>query len=250
LWQLPIVYVGGVYFNFAWWTLALEVLFYAIAPLIILARPRGGVGRVVAFAALALVFVVAELPLRSGSGLGRLATNFLAYAPCFALGVLLASRDFDRRVLRATSVIGATLVLISLAGCGNSVLTGYGLLYAGITGQVQKGEPRFAVFSSFPMVWLGERSYSLFLTHFSVFGLVCHLTSLWIPSKGGLYFVTTRLVELPLAMLIAMALFQLVETRFARGLVTAGDLLPRLTWDGPATTYSRFVESATSEPKA
>jgi peptidoglycan/LPS O-acetylase OafA/YrhL len=234
--QLPIVYVRGIYYNFAWWTLAVEVLFYAVVPLVVLARPRGRSAPAVAAIAGAIVFVVAELPLHSSSPVGQLATIFVSYAPCFALGVLLAARDYDDRLLIAASISGAILVAGSLAGWGNNVLTGYGIFYAGIAGLAQKNAPRVAVLSALPMVWLGERSYSLFLSHFSVFGLVCHFVSVWVHGKTGRYLAVTRLVDLPLAILTAMALFQVVEAKFARGLVTARTVWPPLSWAIPTAS--------------
>ena len=79
-------------------------------------------------------------------------------------------------------------------------------------------------------MFLGERSYSLFLTHYSVIEITCWLTSMTVGGKGAAYFIATRLIAVSLSMLTAMALFRYVERYFATGLVTGDDFWPQ--WRG------------------
>ncbi len=81
------------------------------------------------------------------------------------------------------------------------------------------------VFSRWHLVWLGERSYSLFLTHVPVIVLVYQLTAMVLP-RGLEYLIVTRLIAVPLCLLSAMLVFTYVERRFARGLTTAGYFWP------------------------
>ena len=70
------------------------------------------------------------------------------------------------------------------------------------------------------MLWLGERSYSLFLVHFSVFYLVDNMIARFTPGRNAIYAVLTRGVGIPLGLFAAMLLFHFVERRQAHGLVT------------------------------
>jgi peptidoglycan/LPS O-acetylase OafA/YrhL len=85
------------------------------------------------------------------------------------------------------------------------------------------------LFSKPELVWLGERSYSLFLTHYAVIAVVCDLTAGEVSQKGVLYFAMSRVCSLIASLVVACALFQLVEARFAHGLATARQLVP---WGG------------------
>jgi peptidoglycan/LPS O-acetylase OafA/YrhL len=84
------------------------------------------------------------------------------------------------------------------------------------------------------MVWTGERSYSLFLIHFTVFAGVNYAVSWFIPGRTATYFALTRLLGVSGAVLAAMVLFHLVERRFARNLVTDRYFWPRLAPIGAA----------------
>jgi len=79
------------------------------------------------------------------------------------------------------------------------------------------------------MVWLGERSYSLFLFHFTAFAAVNWAVSLISPDKDLGYFFVTRFVGISIAFLGAMLIFHFVERRFARNLVTADQFWPPIS---------------------
>jgi peptidoglycan/LPS O-acetylase OafA/YrhL len=82
------------------------------------------------------------------------------------------------------------------------------------------------VLSRHLMLWIGERSYSLFLIHFTMFSVVNYVISHFVPQKDMTYFVFSRAFGLPLAFFGAMLLFHFVERRFARNLLTANEFWP------------------------
>ncbi|QEH38543.1 Acyltransferase family protein [Aquisphaera giovannonii] len=221
--QLPIVYLGNNLYNFAWWTLTVECVFYLIAPFLGMIGQRVSFGAVLIVVAMSAAAIVAEYAARVSWSVPVLGA-FLQYLACFAWGVILARVDFSRYTLLAICLMGAGLVAASGARLVENGLTGYGFLYAGLVGLAQTG--RITSLASPPMVWLGERSYSLFLTHFSVFGLCSHLTSLFTSGKDAGYFLISRLMGLPAAFLVAILLFTFVECRFAHNLETKDQFWP------------------------
>jgi peptidoglycan/LPS O-acetylase OafA/YrhL len=142
------------------------------------------------------------------------------------MGILLATKDFELK--QAYRLIGAGMVLV----VGGVILmshnyvyisvlhSGYGLFYAGVITLAFKLDG-FKKFLSTPiMIWLGERSYSLFLIHFSVFYLVDSTVARFTTDRTAMYGLLTRAIGVPLALFFAMLLFYFVERRQARGLMT------------------------------
>jgi peptidoglycan/LPS O-acetylase OafA/YrhL len=174
----------------------------------------------VAVAALQVPNAFAQGPLYSVKGL-------FVYASCFAGGVLVAAYDLPARWGRGAMVAGIVYSVLAFRWSALNVHVGWGLVCLGLV-IVALDEDTWPahLLSRWPVVWLGERSYSLFLLHYSVFTAVNHVVSLLVPHKGLRYYLITRGVEIPLTMLAAMAVFVLVEKRFARNLVTAGSFWP------------------------
>ena len=164
------------------------------------------------------------------------------------MGVLIAAKDFDLKHARLFFFSGVFLVFISsvypsvcmhlgssnhlAAWCASQnyppflLHSGYGLIFGGvITFAFNNGSFRNILSKPF-MLWLGERSYSLFVVHFSVFYLVDNIISRFITSRTTLYAILSRGIGLPVALFAAMLLFHFVERRFARGLVTANMFWP------------------------
>jgi peptidoglycan/LPS O-acetylase OafA/YrhL len=229
--QLAIVNFGWTAFNGAWWSLTLEVVFYVLVPvlLIVLARtwtPRGSkalLAAVAVAAAASLFFAVTPARIDPG-GLVQLGFAFL---PCFALGMAVARFDPSARTGAILVAIGVAGVLIALADKSLNVHAPFGLLWAGVVVVATNGSsPLRAWLAGRHLVWLGERSYSLFLVHFSVFYLIDYLLSLREPGRTALFDLLSRAIGLPLALLAAMTLFWVVERRQARGLVTADAFWP------------------------
>jgi len=231
--QLLILNFSGVSYSGAWWSLQVELLFYVLAPLAVYALNR----RVAWPAILAAAVCVGSVSLAAGTikdaepfhrpllGTGLF---FLLYSPCFFLGTVLARFDLGGRR-------GGNLLLVSgLIGILAAPMVSwvpfsipYGLFYAGLlTLSLQRGHFLERFLTHPLLVWLGERSYSLFLVHFTSFYATNYVLSHLCADRSVAYGLATRLIGLPLALLAAMVVFHFVERPFARGLVTAESFWP------------------------
>ena len=230
--QAGIVNLGWPIYNLAWWSLTPEIYFYLLVPLIVttkrtwVSRRRSGVvlwGVLIA-ASIALWHPVYSFPtVHPGS---RTLLQFVAYLPCFFAGVLLARGDYSRRVGAALTASGVAWLIASQLVPRLNVHAAFALFYMGLVVLTTSHGVLQRFFARPLMVWLGERSYSLFLTHFSVLYATCHVGSLLFPTRTIGYFLFTRGTGYPAMLLVAMLLFSIVERRFARGLVTADAFWP------------------------
>ncbi len=222
--QIGIVYWGNQLFNWAWWSLTIEIIFYLLVPLLvpIVQRLRPSRAQMIVVWVAAVLVAIASYQLWPVHSFG-------VYTSCFAAGVLLAMHDLPSDLGWKMCLGGAAYVLIACRWPWLNVHVGWGLFYFGLVSEALDSTGTVANwFSSWPMVWLGERSYSLFLIHFSIFTAVCHAASMLIPRKGLPYYLTTRAIELPLALLASMVIFVLIERRFAHNLVSADAFWPTL----------------------
>jgi peptidoglycan/LPS O-acetylase OafA/YrhL len=232
--QLAIFNFGWASYNAAWWSLTLELVFYLLAPvLVVLLRPAR-VGRGTFLALVIAAIAAGTVCLAAGpAGAGitappsAAARSFVVYLPCFLLGAAIAKLDFDIALGRRLLVVGAAAAVAALWWPMLNVHAACGIMYGGLTIIALDKRSVANRWLSRPLVvWLGERSYSLFLTHFSVFYLVNLVLSLFLPDRTPVYGVLSRLIGFPLALLAAMVLFTTIERRFARNLVTADAFWP------------------------
>jgi peptidoglycan/LPS O-acetylase OafA/YrhL len=231
--QLGILNLGWDMYNVAWWSLTIELIFYLVAPLLVpvfasraMTRLAFVIVMVLSFCGAALIYASADLKTRD---LTQAFLNFGVYLPCFLFGLAIAKYDVPRRVGQYLIFAGAFYILLATRVKPMNVHAGFGLLYAGLTVlafDVGGAWTRFL--SSRLMVWLGERSYSLFLIHFTVFAGTNYLVSWMIPTRSATYFGLTRLIGVPGAVLAAMVIFHVIERRFARNLLTDKDFWPPL----------------------
>lgn len=237
--QMPLVWPTNVFYNAAWWTLQIEAVFYIVAPLVVLAwagRPfRVGTALVAGALCLMVALVNPEIyPTWLVEAL-PLVFKALRFTVCFFMGIVIAKTDLPPWFAWLLVAAGTAWVLLAPMVEGIGFATGFGLLYGGILALVMRPESSLSRWLSTPLlVWLGERSYSIFLIHFNVFYLTNYVVSLFVPGRNAAYGVLTRGVGLPLALLAAMVLFHVVERRFARGLVTAGSFWPPIGRHGAA----------------
>lgn len=224
--HVPIVmFDNEARYSIAWWSLAVEILFYAALPLLILAH------RAVTLTAPRLLLLLAGSVVLSEALARRLdfdipidvdpLTTFFVFLPCFLLGILLALRDWTPAWGWAALAIGIAGILVAAFVTPLNHNAAYGFAWAGIAVLASNRKRLWAWLSRPGMVWLGERSYSLFLVHLSVLHLVYWACAQIEPGRTLLYFGLTRGLGLPLAFGAALLLFHAVEKRFARGLVTA-----------------------------
>lgn len=233
--QAAILNLGWDMYNVAWWSLTVELIFYLLAPLLVPVFASRAMTRLLFVGVMVasfigagcLVLMVGDPLLRSRS-VEQAFLNFAAYLPCFLFGLALAKYDVPRRV--GHFLLGAGIIYVLLATYFKhlNIHGGFGLLYAGLTVLAFDLGTLWTRFLSSPfMVWLGERSYSLFLIHFTAFATVNYAVSWFIGSRTETYFAVTRLIGIPAALLAAMIMFQLVERHFARNLVTDKYFWPR-----------------------
>jgi peptidoglycan/LPS O-acetylase OafA/YrhL len=234
--EMAVINLDGVYYNLAWWSLQIEILFYILVPLIIIVYPyRHSLSNVrltitivtgVALTILLQLFFNQYLPYIFTLNYLQLSLGMaLEYPVCFLMGTLLAAHDFSRKHALAFFAGGAVLVA---GGSWYEPLlhSGYGLIFAAVI-TLGFNAVSFRKMLDTPfMVWLGERSYSLFLVHFSVFYLVDNIVARFTPERNTAYAILTRGIGIPLALFAGMLLFHFVERKFARGLVTGNAFWP------------------------
>jgi peptidoglycan/LPS O-acetylase OafA/YrhL len=240
--QAPIINYAGIYYNLAWWSLQVEVLFYFLVPVFVVffLRQRAiNYARVflVLFSTLAVSYwaqqyMAAHYPnVYKTDGTPMNMMRILDAPVSFLLGIFMAKYDFNETAGKIFTIFGALLIFAS-GEYGPMINSGYSFLYAGIIIFTFNNIRLQKIFDNPIMIWLGERSYSLFLVHFSVFYLVDYLCSLVIPERNLLYGALTRGLGIPLAIFFAMLLFHFVERRQARGLVTG-----HIFWPWHASKY-------------
>lgn len=233
--QVGLVYAGSAPFNFAWWSLTVEVCFYVVVPALVwaLVRVRSAAGaRVALLAASILLAQFGPALIAAVIGTSHMTApvlQLLAYASCFCGGLLLAQQPLARVFAVSALFLGIGWVAIALGEPRLNPHIGWGLIHlAAVSSAIDRPTSWSRALSGPNMVWLGERSYSLFLTHFAVIGLVCHAASLAFHAKSAGYFAFSRLASLVLSVWVAMLLFHWLERRFARNLTTADMFWPPL----------------------
>jgi peptidoglycan/LPS O-acetylase OafA/YrhL len=247
--QAVLINAGWTIYNLAWWSLTPEVMFYLAAPVfaVLLARRSVRQGHVFACAlGIALVSIAWWDPTRSGPGVqvgfDAVVQQIVGYSVCFAAGLVLAKYDFGKRSGILAVSLGSAYFIASVLHPPLNNHVAFALLYGGLVIlALQPGGWLSRQLTRPGMVWLGERSYSLFLTHHSFVYAGNHTAALLFPSRDIAYFIVSRGLALPAAVLGAMGLFMLVERRFARGLVTAEAVWP---WSPAASLRAENPSSA------
>lgn len=238
IWELlreaPIVNYRGGYYNLAWWSLQVEVMFYILVPLFLVFfsfRKQLSYPHFFAVVVLTLVcsYVIQQV---STAYIPEIYTvnkdhpwyrlnmfRFLDTPISFIMGVYLAKYDF-KKIIGYVLFFGGAIIVIAARTYEPFINSGYGVLYGGLIILIFNSKRLQRLLDNPFMVWLGERSYSLFLIHFSVFYFVNYTCSLILPERNMWYGICTRAIGIPLAFFLAMLLFHFVERRQARGLVT------------------------------
>ncbi len=244
-----IINFDGNFFNLAWWSLGIEILFYMIVPLIIFTFPSQekitGNRIVLTIAGTLLTTLALQIGISHTipylyslttyvSTIGR----FVEYPVCFLMGVFLATKDFDTKHGFYFILSGIVFILLGFILTNTGITahfpsdfgqpflyysifhSGYGMLYAGIIILSFNIQAMKQFLNKNIMVWLGERSYSLFLIHFSIFYFTDNLVSHFTANRNAYYGILTRGIGIPFAFFMAMLLFWFVERKQARGLLT------------------------------
>ena len=151
---------------------------------------------------------------------------FVDYMMCFTLGCFLAKQSFQLNTSYWSFGIGLAL-WISSVWYFPLLHSAFAFIYFGFFILIEHNS--FALhrrLSSPILIWLGERSYSLFLTHFSVLYLINYFTSYIVDDRSIVYGIITRVGGILMSFFVAMLLFYFVERKQARGLQTANQFWP------------------------
>jgi len=220
---------NGFYYNLAWWSLQIEMTFYIVAPLIVFFYHKKKQANdikfyctlllITAISVFAQVYLSTHYPALYDYGKVNNIYRIIDYPVCFALGVYLAARNPTVQQGIAFALAGILIIAASFLYTPISH-AGYGLLYAGIIILAfHKQKLRNRLSAPF-MIWLGERSYSLFLIHYTAFYFTDFLLSLLFPGRTLAYGILAKLLGIAMALFSAMLLFYFVERKQAKGLVT------------------------------
>lgn len=225
-------------YNGAWWSLAVECVWYMLVPFVVrasaLSWPLRGAVVCMFFtvASIVMAFQInsfAIVPPNGFVGVARAVLSFLAFATCFASAVWLLVYAPRTSVVIAAGSVGFALIGYSgLSGDFRPIHAGFGLAWSAWIGLCMRVASLRKAMALPTLVWLGDRSYSLFLTHMTVFVFTSWAVSHWCSEKNWAYGVMTRAIGLPLALLVAMLLFWFVERHFSHRLETASIFWPPL----------------------
>lgn len=166
------------------WSLAVEMQFYLLLPLLVVVLPRRYLLPVVTLLAIVLTMAAQHWLTRPGHGTGTY-YSLWARVPEFLVGAIAAGlkpgADELRSRWRAGLAAGAlTILLICLVTMDGEVLfPGVNALIPCVATAVLLWIRRGPVqqwLSARVMVWIGERSYSLYLWHWPVLAFVRYCT--------------------------------------------------------------------------
>lgn len=199
------------------WTLNYEMFFYAVFALFVAARPSA---RLFGICATLLMLTLAGAVGLLGDGPLRFYGNSIMLEFVFGIGIALL---IERRALITPTValglmmIAASLLIAAdLAHAAARVIT-FGIPAALIVyalcclelGGVMKNLPL--------LKWLGDASYSIYLTH--IFSLAaCRLAFTYLQPQGGINELTFIVVGLSVSALIGVLTYRLYERPVMHGL--------------------------------
>jgi peptidoglycan/LPS O-acetylase OafA/YrhL len=219
-------------FTSLFWTIAVEFQFYLIFPFLLIFQRRYG------YRYLLGVILLFTLVRAAGLTLGANArdisyTTILGRMDQFVLGMLVALlfRVYQPPrwlppVVLALSALALALALVVFHRLGGyPAIAWYKILWPTVEGLLWAGFI-YAYLHLFRtaqpalmrgLAWLGELSYSLYLTHLTIFALIIRLNLLVLPPSAPIIWnalATTLLVALPAATLLSLLTYHLIERPF------------------------------------
>ena len=204
---------GGHWVDGVYWSLAVEIHFYAVAAIVYLVSRKHFFRN---FVAIELLVIAIRMVVMPTLHIGMLQFLSPDYAPYFLLGAAgygIWSGTNERRIAQAGMVIASlTLAVWSIRGIGPTaghfwpVCLAINASIVALFALFLAGSPLMRLFAAQPLVALGQASYSLYLLHQYIgITLMLRALALGVPFAVALPLVTALLVVL------ALAMFRLVE---------------------------------------
>ncbi len=220
----------GGYYNLAWWSLQIEVIFYLLIPFILHAAYKARFWP--CLIGIIVVSVILQLTLNNYLpqyySIDRVLLNpfkIVDYLPTFLMGIFLSKDSFENRTAYFFIIAGLLVELASIY-YSPAIHLGLSFIYFGIFILIFNISRLQDILSKPILVWIGERSYSLFLVHFSVLYLTNYLISYFVEDRSLVYGILSRSLGWLFSFFISMLLFHFVERKQAKGLQTAEQFWP------------------------
>jgi len=231
----------GVY-----WSLSLEEQFYLVLPFLLFFVRRRFLVPALLAAFLAQVF----LPRPNGFDPHHSSLLWFVRTDALILGVLIAfwrqhesyrlsEPRFLRHGILALPLVGLCVLLLATVPASREVApvsTGLLAIVSGVLVLIASYDENYILPPSrfkTALVWLGSRSYSIYLVHVPCHSFIMELKASAGIAEGSMTSVVLTLACIPLILLVAEANYRLVETRFRRiGRRLAADSSLRLSDKG------------------
>jgi peptidoglycan/LPS O-acetylase OafA/YrhL len=212
--------------NGAFWSIAVEAGLYVVFPLLLLLRRR--TGAVVTLAAVCVPVIVAGLCWPGAIDPHKPAGYTWELAPLFAMGMIAAGAGRASRLPWARlSALAAVPVLAAVCWHGSVWAAGHyfwidlaaGPAIAMFLIAVSTGRPAglIRLLTAGPVMVLGRCSYSVYLMHVPVVGLISRFLVAPHAATGVAAFAMTVAVAVPASVLTAMLFAALFEHPFRTG---------------------------------
>ncbi len=229
--QLPIFHINSPYYNPVLWSLEIEVFFYFIIPVLVFIFVKIDFSKYSYwgfFIVLTILSTIIPIYLKwyNADFPYNIIFMFIYYSPCFFLGVILAKYDFSEKEGIIMFAVGIVYIILSLLVIKSNTPQTFSLFYGGLIIYSINNKQFAKKMSSKILVWIGERSYSLFIVHFPIILLANYLTSFFIFSKNIEYVIITRIMSILLSLIFTILVFHFVERKNAGKLTTSNQIFP------------------------
>jgi peptidoglycan/LPS O-acetylase OafA/YrhL len=214
----------GVY-----WSLSLEEQFYLVLPFLLFFVRRRFLIPALLVAFLAQVF----LPRPDGFDPHHTSLLWFVRTDALILGVLIAfwkqHRGYERsepRFLRhsflSLPLVGLCVLLLAMVPASPEVApvsTGFLAIISGVLVLIASYDKNYILPPSrfkAALVWLGSRSYSIYLIHVTCYSFIMELKKSAGIAEGSMASVALTLACIPVILLVAEVNYRFIETRFRR----------------------------------